>query len=131
MLKGTGPGRTRLRGLVALAALLLAGPLRAQGGLPAELESALAQTRLPRDALSLLYRAALNHLGERLAFAIPESGTEPECLALVERHADRATTGAFRQLVFAWMQTAWQHRPPASLDPLVEAYRAATAGSPA
>ena len=54
MLKGTGPGRTRLRGLVALAALLLAGPLRAQGGLPAELESALAQTRLPRDALSLL-----------------------------------------------------------------------------
>ncbi|MFZ5722602.1 MAG: hypothetical protein ACOY33_02960 [Pseudomonadota bacterium] len=85
----------------------------------------------PREALSLLYRAALFRLGTRLAFPIPESGTETECLALVTRRADASTAAAFRTLVDAWMRMAWQHRPPADFAPLVDAYRRAAAGADA
>lgn len=85
----------------------------------------------PREALSLLYRAALHRLGERLAFAIPPSGTELECLALVARHADSQTTAAFRVLVNGWSRMAWQHQPPADLAPLVDAYRRAASGADA
>lgn len=85
----------------------------------------------PREALSLLYRAALHRLGLRLDFAIPESGTEQECLALVARHADRPTTDAFRALVNGWMRMAWQHRAPADVAPLVDAYRRAASGADA
>lgn len=85
----------------------------------------------PREALSLLYRAALHRLGERMGFAIPPSGTELECLALVARHADSQTTGAFRALVNGWSRMAWQHQPPADLAPLVDAYRRAASGADA
>lgn len=85
----------------------------------------------PREALSLLYRAALHRLGERLAFAIPPSGTELECLALVARHADHPTTAAFRVLVNGWSRMAWQHQPPADIAPLVDAYRRAASGADA
>lgn len=85
----------------------------------------LWQAGHPREALSLLYRAALHRLGARLAFAVPESGTEAECLALVERHADRDTAASFRVLVNAWMRMAWQDRAPADLAPLRSAWRRA------
>lgn len=84
-----------------------------------------------REALSLLYRAALHRLGLRLAFAIPDSGTEGECLALVNRHADRDTGRAFRVLVDGWSRLAWQHRAPEQFEPLVDAYRRAAAGADA
>lgn len=85
----------------------------------------------PREALSLLYRAALHRLGLRLGFAIPESGTEQECLALVARQADSQTTGAFRALVNGWSRMAWQHQAPADLAPLADAYRRAASGADA
>lgn len=85
----------------------------------------------PREALSLLYRAALHRLGLRLGFAIPESGTEQECLALVARHADSPTTSAFRALVNGWSRMAWQHQAPVDLAPLLDAYRRAASGADA
>lgn len=83
-----------------------------------------------REAMSLLYRAALQHLGERHHFTIPPSGTEPECLRLVGRHTDAETTLAFRQLVNAWMQCAWQQRMPTDIAPLLAAYRHAVRTDP-
>lgn len=79
----------------------------------------------PREALSLLYRAALYRLGRQLDFAIPDSATEHECLHLIERRADRATTVAFRELLAAWLALAWENRTPeaGALPRLVDAYR--------
>lgn len=101
-------------------------PLLAPDALPEDVVAGaehLWRAGHPRDALSLLYRAALHRLGHRQNFAIPESGTEGECLALVQRHAPAGPAAAFRILVNAWMQLAWQHQPPAELAPLVTAYR--------
>ncbi len=84
-----------------------------------------------RDALSLLYRAALLRLGWHLQFALPDSGTESECLALVNRHADRDTSRAFRVLVDGWSRMAWQHRAPDQFAPLIDAYRRTAAGADA
>lgn len=109
-------------------------PLLAPDALPDDVVAGaqhLWQSGHERDALSLLYRAALHRLGMQLSFTIPASGTEPECLALVARHADSDTTGAFRTLVNAWMRIAWQHVPPADLSPLVAAYRRTAGTMPA
>lgn len=109
-------------------------PLLAPDALPEDVVAGaehLWRAGHPRDALSLLYRAALHRLGWHWQFAIPESGTESECLVLVQRHAPAGPAAAFRILVNAWMQLAWQHQPPAELAPLVTAYRqvAADAGT--
>lgn len=114
----------------AVIAGLAIAPLLAPDALPDDVVAGaehLWQAGHARAALSLLYRAALHRLSARLAFAIPESGTETECLALVRRQAPAATGDAFRLLVNAWMQLAWQHRPPAELAPLLAAYRRAVA----
>lgn len=107
-------------------------PLLAPDALPEDVVAGaehLWRAGHPRDALSLLYRAALHRLGWHWQFAIPESGTETECLALVRRHAPAEPAAAFRILVNAWMQLAWQHQPPAELAPLVTAYRQVAAGA--
>lgn len=123
-LAGGGPGNTVIAGLAIT-------PLLAPDALPEDVVAGaehLWQAGHPRDALSLLYRAALHRLGWHWQFAIPESGTETECLALVRRHAPAEPAAAFRILVNAWMQLAWQHQPPAELAPLVTAYRQVAAG---
>lgn len=111
-------------------------PLLAPDALPEDVVAAaqhLWDRAHPRDALGLLYRAALYRLGDRLAFAVPPSGTEQECLRLVRRHADATTTELFRHLVNAWTRSAWAHEQPADFGALLAAYRAiaATTGNAA
>lgn len=85
-----------------------------------------------RDALALLYRAALFRLGHEFAFAVPASGTEQECRRLVERHVGGARAAAFTRLVACWTRCAWAHQLPADLArPLADFRAAITPPSPA
>jgi hypothetical protein len=76
-----------------------------------------------RDALGLIYRAALQRLGKRFSFEVPLSGTEQECLRLVAGHADANTTRAFRHIVSTWTRCAWAHELPSSLEEMLTSYR--------
>lgn len=119
----------RIAGDIARADHWLASPLRLAEALPEDVIAAaraLWQAQRGRDALSLLYRAALVRLGERHGFRAADSATEGECLRLVRRHVP-VVAAPFGALVQAWTQAAWNHRLPDSLDAAIAAYRATLA----
>lgn len=127
----------RMRAVRPPADTIVAGidiaPLLAPDALPDDVVAGsehLWRAGHAREALSLLYRAALHRLGMQLAFTIPESATEGECLALVARHADGDTTLAFRRLVNGWLALAWQDMSPADFPVLIAAYRRVAAQEP-
>lgn len=62
-------------------------------------------------ALSLLYRGALVRLVERDGLAIPESATELECLALVQRSTPERSR-VFDELTGIWLASRYAHEPP-------------------
>jgi len=85
----------------------------------------LWQAGRERDAIALLYRAALHRLGHEFTFAVPASGTEQECRHLVERHVGGARARAFARLVGCWTRAAWAHRLPPDLAAPLADFRAA------
>lgn len=93
-------------------------PLLRPDALPADIAAAaqsLWDSGRCREALALLYRAALLRLGNEYGFAVPVSGTEGECRRLVERHVGGERASAFGMLVGIWSRCAWAHLLPASL----------------
>ncbi|MGS2723012.1 DUF4129 domain-containing protein [Porticoccus sp. GXU_MW_L64] len=67
-----------------------------------------------REAISLLFRAALSHMVHHSELPISDSSTEGECLRLAERHRPASELGYFRQLTNTWLLLAYAHQPPSA-----------------
>ncbi|MCU7958848.1 MAG: hypothetical protein KZQ58_02405 [gamma proteobacterium symbiont of Bathyaustriella thionipta] len=63
-----------------------------------------------REALSLLYRAALSFLLHKRDLGFTESQTEGECQALVQQHCQDSTSRHFTRLSESWILCAYAHR---------------------
>lgn len=73
-------------------------------------------------ALSLLYRGAVQALGERYRIELPASATEGECLRLAKRSGQAVAHDAFAPIVQAWTALAYARRPPEDFDALAALY---------
>ena len=67
-----------------------------------------------REAISLLFRAALSHMVHHSELPISDSSTEGECLLLAESHRPAAELGYFRELTNTWLLLAYAHQPPST-----------------
>lgn len=65
-----------------------------------------------REALGLLYRAALSHLIEHHDMAFKASHTEAECAALVKRRGIPSLSNYFTRLTDVWRHLAYAHEQP-------------------
>ncbi len=86
---------------------------------PAAAARALWQAGRAREALSLLYRAALAALVARHGLRLPASATEGDCLRAVRAMAGRLgadTADFFAALTRLWQAAAYAHREPAPAD---------------
>lgn len=93
--------------------------------LPGDVSAAaetLASEGRPRQALALLYRAALSHLVHQRGVQLLASHTESEVLGLAPRDSRRY----LQSLVDAWRACAYARRPPAAdvVQALAQEYRA-------
>ena len=66
-----------------------------------------------REALSLLYRAALSRLIDRYQVAFRSSHTEAECASLVRARGIDSLSDYFAQLTSVWQRLAYGHLLPA------------------
>lgn len=82
-------------------------------------------------ALSLLYRGAVQALGERYHIELPASATEGECLRLAKRSGQAVANDAFAPIVRAWTALAYARRPPEDFDALAALYARHFEGSAA
>src|SRR5690606_16865731 len=73
---------------------------------------ALWRQQRPRDALSLLYRAALAQLLTRFALPFRDDLTEGECVALAHAAAPAAVAAFFARLTRSWQRLAYAHVAP-------------------
>ncbi len=69
-----------------------------------------------RDALGLLYRAALSRLIEQHALAFKSSHTEAECAALVQARGIESLSNYFTKLTQVWRRLAYGHQLPELID---------------
>jgi hypothetical protein len=67
-----------------------------------------------REAMSLLYRAALTRLIARYELGFRSSHTEAECAALVKQRGIDSLSEYFWQLTQVWRRLAYGHQLPAS-----------------
>ncbi len=67
-----------------------------------------------RDALSLLYRAALSSIVHRGDIEVLASATEQECSNLVNHHRDHHEAKFFNQLTHTWILLAYADRVPSA-----------------
>lgn len=72
----------------------------------------LWQSARQREALSLLYRAALSHLLHERHLPLDASHTESECVAVCRHNSDRSSADYFQQLTGHWITLAYAHRLP-------------------
>ncbi len=72
----------------------------------------LWQNQQPREALGLLYRAALSRLLERHKLAFRASHTEAECATLVKAHGNLGLSDFFNGLTDTWQRLAYGHEVP-------------------
>jgi len=108
---GEGP-RKRRRGAMVVGAL----PLEIED-LPADPASVAARWWAEgrrREALALLYRAAIAWLIEHRQLEIGESATEFDCMRRVEEGPGGGSAGYFRRLTETWVALAYGDRVPAS-----------------
>ncbi len=81
-------------------------------------EDVLAQSRhlwhqqKQREALSLLYRAALSHLIHEDQVLLKDSHTEAECVALCRRQVITSRSDFFQNLTQHWITLAYAHQLP-------------------
>ena len=66
-----------------------------------------------REALSLLYRAALSRLIDRYQVAFRSSHTEAECASLVRARGIDSLSHYFAELTGVWQRLAYGHLLPA------------------
>lgn len=98
-------------------------------GVPDDLPGAvraLWQQGRQRDALALLYRAAVLRLDESLGTTLPPGATEAECLRRSRRLADTDYAQLFARIVRCWQAAAYARRLPSAGD--VEGLLAAWSG---
>ncbi|MCP4236220.1 MAG: DUF4129 domain-containing protein [Aestuariibacter sp.] len=69
-----------------------------------------------RDALGLLYRAALSRLIEQHALAFKSCHTEAECAALVQARGIESLSNYFAKLTQVWRRLAYGHQVPELTD---------------
>jgi len=72
----------------------------------------LWQQKQPRQALALLYRAALDVLTQRTRMSLPAGATEAHCLRLSQHMPNVSDRELFSQLVQHWQRAAWAKRVP-------------------
>jgi hypothetical protein len=72
----------------------------------------LWQEKQHREALALLYRAALSRLIEHYQLAFKASHTEAECAELVRAQGIDSLTGYFNRLTYVWRHMAYGHELP-------------------
>ena len=65
-----------------------------------------------RDAVGLLFRAALSHMVHHSQLPVSDSYTEGECLRLAQQHRPASEVNYFRQLTETWLLLAYAHQPP-------------------
>ena len=84
-----------------------------------------------REALSLLYRAAVSRLAERLGTPLPPGATEADCLRHARKLGADAYVPLFARIVRCWQAAAYAQRLPAAqdLDALLHAWQAGPAPS--
>ncbi len=75
---------------------------------------ALWQQQQPREAMALLYRAALSFLVFERLLPLESSHTEDECVDVCSQQENPARAGFFRQLTQHWIRLAYAHQPPDS-----------------
>lgn len=108
-MRGAGLGRARV---VAEQREADAPPVEA---LPDDIPTAartLWARGLHRDALALVYRAAVESMASRLNLALPPGATEAECLRAARRLSDPADREAFAGAVRTWQYAAYAQRLP-------------------
>lgn len=96
--------------------------------LPAAVRALWASGRL-REALALLYRAAVANLAERLGSPLPPGATESECLRHARRLGEDHYARLFTRIVRCWQAAAYAQRLPKQEDveDLLAAWPAAAA----
>jgi len=72
----------------------------------------LWQQKQPRQAIALLYRAALEVLAQRARITLPSGATEAYCLRLAQHMPEASDRELFGQLVQQWQRAAWAKRVP-------------------
>ncbi len=72
----------------------------------------LWQKEKPREALGLLYRAALALLVQNYSMDLKNSFTEEECVRLVNRNQPKKLARFFKKLTTTWQMLAYGHRIP-------------------
>jgi len=82
-----------------------------------------------REALSLLYRAAVMRLADRLGTPLPPGATEADCLRHARKLGADAYVPLFGRIVRCWQAAAYAQRLPAAQD--VEALLRAWQAEPA
>lgn len=113
------PGRTRQKTTDTAAPTHLFGLELNQASLPDDILASartLWQQQRQREALSLLYRAALSFLVFERHLALEGSHTEDECVDLCSRQEPSGRAGYFQQLTGHWIRLAYAHQIPADAD---------------
>ena len=109
-LKGIGKNRTN----TTPPEIMFGLDVRAES-LPDDIPSQVMQLweqRQHREALGLLYRAALSHLIQKHSLAFKASHTESECAALVQSLGIFELSQYFSRLTRLWRRLAYGHRLP-------------------
>jgi len=65
-----------------------------------------------RAAISLLYRASLQHLRQNEGLSLPDSATEGECLRLIKRTQVTTRSHYCSRLTHTWQALAYAHQLP-------------------
>lgn len=87
----------------------------AQHSLPDDVLAAartLWQQQRQRDAMGLLYRAALSQLVHRHHLPLEDHHTESECVMLCRKQMDTTRAQFFQLLTGHWITLAYAHQPP-------------------
>ena len=108
----TGQPRRRSRASVAVPSVLLGLDVSPES-LPDEVAGAvlaLWQRGATREALALLYRAALSELAHFHAVVFRAGFTESDCLSAVSLAVSRERAEFFRELTRTWEELAYGHR---------------------
>lgn len=84
-----------------------------------------------RDALALLYRAAVLRLDESLGTTLPPGATEAECLRRSRRLGDTDYAQLFARIVRCWQAAAYARRLPSAgdLEGLLDAWSGSRSAS--
>jgi hypothetical protein len=99
-------------------------------GLPASAE-ALWRSDRQREAVALIYRAALGRLGSRFGCVFAPSDTESDCIAKAGS-VPAETRAYFEELSRVWTALAYAHRPPdaTTFEALVRRWAVVMDGAP-